>query len=257
MEGERGGHSIGEPVTYIPRPGEAPLKEYPPGEIVREMKRTMIRRIGLRSGIMMMVFLLFFLAMIFPLTAMEMMTGATAVQAMAPFLMATGVLCFSFMIAIPIASITIYLTVKNAAAKMERMRVWMYKDRLTICSVQSHTAPETVVHIPYHLISDIAPTSKGYWNGLMKGTPSWFKFVNRRPWQPPECMFSFFSDPQDLITIEIRSPIMVSKMLWPRRIIEIACMGQYPIDRAVIDIDRRRHGEFLKDVAGMTGSARQ
>jgi hypothetical protein len=230
-------HYIGEPVGDVVDRFTGRKVNYPPGNIRARFRKITI----IRSIIMMLVMLLLPLAFVIPM----MMTTGMGIQFL---ILLYGVFGIAFIIAIPISFFTIHRLMK----KYDHMGARLLEGEIYILSVYSINTPQVILRIPYSNVLSIRKLGSKDWAEIKRRSPAWFNLLNRSPIPPQEGLYTIFSQPEDMLVLELKRTIKLEKMDPPRGF-GIPGMKTYRVNNLILDVDRNHHAEFMEKIEKKIG----
>jgi hypothetical protein len=108
--------------------------------------------------------------------------------------------------------------------------------------------------IPYRLVGETEPADDSYLTERRCETPLWYKLLMLTSEPPPGGLYNHFASPRGLIIVHLNRPLMVERTglngkfrLWP-------VTEERWVEEVILDIDPKKHREFMDRVKVMTGS---
>ncbi|MGA1847938.1 MAG: hypothetical protein ACMUHB_01235 [Thermoplasmatota archaeon] len=108
--------------------------------------------------------------------------------------------------------------------------------------------------IPYRLIRDLVPADDTYIHERGRETPLWYRILMLTSEPPPGGLYNHFASSRGLIIVYLKRPLKVERTglngkfrIWP-------VTEERWVEEVILDIDPKKHGEFMERVKVMAGS---
>jgi hypothetical protein len=166
------------------------------------------------------------------------------------------------LIIFPVTILLVALTVFITAAILIPMVEKLLKENVTVLTGEGiHThqllwfnTGRAHNFIPYRLIGHVEPADEDYLDERRCETRIWYKILMLTNEPPPGGLYNHFASSRGLIIIYLKRPLKVERTglhgkfrLWP-------VTEERWVEQVILDIDPKKHGEFMERVKVMTGS---
>jgi len=108
--------------------------------------------------------------------------------------------------------------------------------------------------IPYRLIGDVEGADECYLDERRRETPLWYRLMMLTNEPPPGGLYNHFASSRGLIIVYLKRPLKVERTglngkfrLWP-------VTEERWVEEVILDIEPKKHWEFMGRVKVMTGS---
>lgn len=158
-----------------------------------------------------------------------------------------AILILVFPISFSIAAYILYSATRNS----EKNRLELLDDGMRIVSSYSDFFPTHDITIPYSNIGSLEDNGEAVWKKMMDETPGHFRLFYRKPYPAKESLFSIFSEPQELMTLRLKTPLMIEKLMPPRGLMDKARTERYHVDRVIVNVERGSQMKLMDELRHM------